>query len=274
MWGLSIIILTAMITFSLTRYFMTRETRQDQLEEEMIETTLEENIYDFNNLTWNNYFVQYEDENYTSVQGVDVSSHQQQIDWAKLKQQGIEFAFIRVGYRGYEYGLINKDIYFDYNIQQAKANDIKVGVYFFSQAISVQEAREEVDFVLDSVKDYEIDLPIVFDMEEEGPGDVGRVKVLTQEEKTKIGVTWLHRIRNAGYDPMIYGSTMTLPRLYDLPYTQEFYCWVAEYGSLCRYPYQYQVWQYTSSAVLDGIEGVVDMDIMFIPKGENLWGFE
>ena len=271
---LSLVLVTALITFTITRYMLTRQTRQELEEEEMIESTLEVNRYYFDNLKWNDYFVKYEDDNYTSVQGIDVSAHQQEIDWAKVKEQGIDFAFIRVGYRGYEYGLINKDIYFDYNMQQAIANDIKVGVYFFSQAISVDEAREEVDFVLDSIKDYKIDLPVVFDMEEEGPEGIGRVKVLTPEEKTKIGVTWLHRVRNAGYDPMIYGSTLTLPYLYNLEYTQEFYCWVAEYSSECRYPYLYQIWQYTSSAEIDGIPGVVDMDILMIPKGETLWGFE
>lgn len=271
---LALVLLTACATFFATRYYLTRKTEMELQEEIPIENPLIENDYDFENLKWNDYFVSYEDENYYSVQGIDVSSHQHLINWQKVKEAGIEFVFIRVGYRGYETGLIHKDDYFDYNISEAKANGLKVGVYFFSQAISTEEAREEVDFVVDQIKDIEIDFPLVYDLEETGPDGVGRAKVLTQDEKTKIGVTWLHHARNLGYDAMFYGSTNVLPRYFHLENMQEFSCWVAEYGSQPRYPYQFQIWQYTGSGEVDGIETNVDMDILLVPKNDGLWGYE
>ncbi len=262
------------ISSFLTYKAITRESEIEALEEEMVEDVLVNHNYDFKNLVWRDYFVSYSDANYDSVLGIDVSYHQGEIDWAKVKEAGVKFAFIRVGYRGYEYGIINKDVMFDYNIQNAIANDIKVGVYFFSQAISVDEARDEVDFVLENIKDYQIDLPVVFDMEEEGPSGIGRVKVLIPEEKTKIAVTWMHRIRNAGYEPMYYGSSQLLARYFDLEYLTEFPLWVAEYGIKPRFDYEFNIWQYSASGEIDGIEKLVDLDILFVPKGETLWGID
>lgn len=256
----------------LTLKVIQRDIEREASEEIMVESNLVEHNYDLSRLKWNNHFVTYSDDNYDSVLGIDVSYHQGEIDWKKVKEAGVKFAFIRVGYRGYQYGVINKDELFDYNIQSAIENDIKVGIYFYSQAISTDEAREEVDFVLEQIKDYKIDLPIVFDMEEEGTTGICRVKVLVPEEKTRIAVTWMHRIRNAGYEPMYYGSSQLLPQYFLLENLTEFPCWLAEYGVKPRYDYDFKIWQYSASGNIDGIDKVVDLNILFLPKGETLWG--
>ena len=199
------IVLSSMATWRIAHY----KSEIEKEEEIAVESALTNHNYDFTHLKWNDHIVSYDDERYSSVFGIDVSAHQKNIDWAKVKAAGVEFAFIRVGYRGYEYGYVNKDEYFNTNIEQALANGIKVGVYFYSQAISLEEAREEADFVLAQIEPYrsQISLPVVFDMEDSDGTYISRISVLKQEEKTKIAVTWMHRIRNAGYEPMYYGST-------------------------------------------------------------------
>ena len=188
------------------------------------------------------------------------------IDWDAVKASGVEFAMIRCGYRGYQYGYVHKDEYFDRNMQEAKRVGIKVGVYFYSQAISPEEAREEADFTLKQIENYELDLPVVFDMEESDTGPNGRILSLSKEEKTECAVTFLHRVQNAGYTPMIYNSTMLFEELFVTEYIQEFEIWVAEYGPYPRYPYEFSIWQYTSSGTVPGIEGGTDMDLLFIQK--------
>ena len=135
-------------------------------EERMIETPYVSNVFDWNNLSWNGDYAYYEDDQWYSIQGIDVSAHQEVIDWDAVKASGVEFAMIRCGYRGYQYGYVHKDEYFDRNMQEAKRVGIKVGVYFYSQAINPEEAREEADFTLQQIENYELDLPVVFDMEE------------------------------------------------------------------------------------------------------------
>lgn len=243
-----------------------QEIEIHEQEQRMIETPYYSNSFDWSNLTWDGDYVTYEDENYYSMQGIDVSSHQEEIDWDAVKASGVEFAMIRCGYRGYMYGYINKDQYFDRNMQEAKRVGIKVGVYFYSQAITPEEAREEADFTLSQIKNYEIDLPVVFDMEEADTGVNGRILDLSREEKTECAVTFLHRIQNAGYTPMLYNSTLLFDELFITEYLQEFETWVAEYNRYPRYPYVFSIWQYTSSGTVPGIGEGTDMDIMFLLK--------
>ncbi|MBQ7993269.1 MAG: glycoside hydrolase family 25 protein [Solobacterium sp.] len=245
-----------------------QEIARNEMEERMIETPYYTNTYDWDNVEWDGWFARYEDDNYVSMQGIDVSHHQEQIDWDAVKEAGVEFAMLRCGYRGYETGLIFKDQYFDYNIQEAQKRGILVGVYFYSQAINPEEAREEADFTLKQIEGYTIDLPVVFDMEESETGENGRILSLSREEKTECAVTFLHRVQNAGYTPMVYNSTMLFEELFITEYLQEFDTWVAEYGSYPRYPYEFSMWQYTSSGEVPGVTGECDMDIMLIPKNE------
>lgn len=228
---------------------------------------LQTHDYNWDNLTKKKHFMSYEDDNYTSMQGIDVSSHQEEIDWALVKKAGIEFAFIRAGYRGTTEGRIHDDEYFDVNMKGAAENGIPAGVYFFSQALTEEEALEEADYTLDRIRDYDIAFPVVFDMEEpEYEQEVSRAASLSREEKTQIASVFLYRIRSAGYEAMIYDSTMLFEEHYDIAELQDYRFWVAEYGRNPRYEYTFEIWQYSESGKVKGIKEPVDMDIWFIKK--------
>lgn len=245
--------------------------RQETRQAEATATSMPyvEHDYDFSRLKWNGSFVSYEDENYTSLQGIDVSMHQEEIDWEKVKEQGIDFAFIRCGYRGYMYGDVWEDPYFHDNMLGAIRNDIQIGVYFFSQAITVEEAREEADFVIRMLRNYTIDLPVVFDMENAVDGHPARINEADRFDRTVAAVTFLHHLQNAGYDVMVYNSSQLFDVIFMAEYLQEFDIWVADYNAWPQYPYRFSIWQYTSEGTVDGIEGGTDMDIMFVPKEQE-----
>lgn len=261
------IVIVCMIVFCFSSFFYVMNQKRREQEETLVETNLIQNTYNWNNLTKNGSLMSYEDDTYTSMQGIDVSSHQEWIDWEKVKNAGIEFAYLRVGYRGWQTGEIHKDSYFDYNIQACQKYGIKVGVYFFSQATSVDEAREEAEFTLQQIKSYTIDLPVCFDIEQAGEGE-GRVDQLSREVWTQNAVTFLHIIQNAGYQTMNYNSTDLFDKYFLLEYLQEFDTWVAQYDvDHPTYPYTFSIWQYTDSGTVDGIDGdSTDMDIMFVKK--------
>ena len=131
-----------------------------------INPNVSSNEYDNGSFTRDGQILSYEDDGYTSRFGVDVSRHQGAIDWKKAREAGVTFAFIRIGYRGYgKEGTLNLDQRFEENIVNAQKEGIDVGVYFFSQAINEEEAREEAEFVLDALEGYELQLPVVYDPE-------------------------------------------------------------------------------------------------------------
>lgn len=224
--------------------------------------------YHWENIQQDGYTMSYEDDNYTSQMGIDVSVHQGEIDWKQVADAGVEFAFIRTAYRGYGTGILNADDNFDANMQGATANGIDAGIYVFSQAITVEEAAQEADYAIQSARKYKIDLPIVFDMEGSIDGDEGRVMTISSEERSKMAVTFMNRVQAAGYDTMYYGSSRLLEQLFDLQYLQTYPLWLAEYGVASPdYPYVFDYWQYSSTAELPGIPGnTTDMDIRFVKK--------
>lgn len=244
--------------------------RQEHLrhipEEKFVSLPFETNTYNFDNLTWNGEIAGYEDDTYTSRFGIDVSSHNGDLDWKRLKEAGVEFAFIRCGYRGNSQGLLHEDSKFERNYKGARENGIEIGVYFFSQAVSEDEAWEEVELVDRLLKGKEIDLPVVFDMEESGEGDKGRVKPLTRDEKTRIAVTWLEAIASKGYRPMIYNSKALFDELFSIGYLQNYEFWVAQYYHRPTWPYRFSVWQYTEKGQIEGIEKPLDFDLMLVKK--------
>ena len=261
----SALVSIVLIVFSLLVMMMVYHENQKKLRTPVI-SNLVEHDYDFSNLYSENGFILYEDDTYTSIPGIDVSSHQGAIDWKKVKEAGVQFAYIRCGYRGYETGLINKDETFDYNISQAKANGIQVGVYFFSQAVSQKEAEEEAEFTLSCMKKYEIDLPVVYDFEKP-VGIFARTYTQSKDVTTENAVLFCHIMQRKGYDAMIYNSTNLFEKLFNLEYIQEFGTWVAHYNTpYPTYPYTYQIWQYSDSGKIDGIDQAVDLDLMFIRK--------
>ena len=239
--------------------------RQFLQEEQLVETDPNMHTYNWDNLTWRNGFPTYEDDSYTSVIGIDVSSHQKSIDWSAVKNSGVKFAMIQVGYRGYETGALMDDAYFEENIQGAIENGIDVGVYFFSQAVSAEEARAEADFVLERVKKYKLQLPIVFDLEEVNNA-ADRVENTTSEERTQAAVTFMNHIKNAGYQAMVYSSSQLFETVFDINYLHDYDFWVADYSSVPNFNYYFSIWQYTDAGTVDGISTNVDMNIMFVKK--------
>lgn len=220
-----------------------------------------EHTYAWSNLNSDNNMRYYQDENFESILGIDVSTHQGEIDWQQVKDSGVEFAIIRVGFRGYGNGKIVEDKHFIKNIKQATAAGIDLGFYFFSQAISEQEAKEEAQFVIERIKDYEVKYPIVFDMELVN-GDC-RIWDISTEQKTKIALAFCEEIKENGYTPMIYGSISWLLKEVLIDEVTKYPLWVAEYKQTPTFPYSFQMWQYTNVGKIDGINGNVDINLLF-----------
>jgi GH25 family lysozyme M1 (1,4-beta-N-acetylmuramidase) len=202
----------------------------------------------------------------SSHKGIDVSSHQGDIDWAKVAQDGVEFAIIRVGFRGYGTGKLVEDEKFEDNIKGAKAAGIKVGVYFFSQAVTEAEVLEEADLVLEKIEPYELDCPVVFDVEKVSGS--GRMNELTVEERTDLTLTFCQTIEKAGYTPMIYHNTEMGALLLDLTKLEAYDKWYASYSDQMFYPYEYKIWQYSEKGSISGIKSDVDLNICFAPVWE------
>lgn len=198
-----------------------------------------------------------------SHKGIDVSRHQGNIDWTKVATSGVEYAFIRVGYRGYgEEGKLVLDEKFEDNIKGATAAGIKVGVYFYSQAVTEAEALEEANMVLDAIAGYNVTYPIVYDVEKTGAKD-GRMNQLSVEERTKMAQTFISRVREAGYTPMIYSNMEMWSVLIDMAAFEDVEKWFAYYNTDLYFPYEYAVWQYSDTGRIDGIDGAVDLNISF-----------
>ena len=203
---------------------------------------------------------------YTTLRGVDVSEHQYDIDWAQVAEAGVDFAFIRVGRRGYTEGGLFEDPYFKKNMSGARANDIPVGVYFFSQAVTVQEAIEEARFVLDHLQGYRVSFPVVFDWEKIPDTADARTNDLTMERRTDCALAFCETVRNAGYQPCIYFNRNLGYYGYDLGRLTDYLFWFAlpEMGYPSFY-YAVDIWQYSFTESIPGISGEADMNLMFFP---------
>lgn len=198
--------------------------------------------------------------------GIDVSSYQKEIDWPKVKSAGVQYAIIRIGGRGYgSAGSIYLDEYAQKNLQGARAAGIPIGCYFFSQAISVAEAKEEAQTVLSVLNGMKLELPVVFDWEYVSlEARTGRANARLVTDCT---LEFCRVIQNAGYKPMIYfNADHARQRLY-LEEVQQYAWWFARYtpeaGPMCKV----DLWQYTESGKIAGIEEDVDVNIMFTEWG-------
>ena len=207
-------------------------------------------------------------ENSNITYGIDVSHWQGKIDWTKVKNAGVEFAIIKVGGRSIgDSGSLYMDSCYNYNIQQALANGIKVGVYFFSQAITEHEAIEEASVVLENIKGYKITYPIVFDWED-GKNYRGNKANLSKTQYINITKAFCETIKNAGYEPMMYGNAYSSMAKYAAPaLSGDYKFWLASYtndlNKAPKYSGIYQMWQYTSSGTVDGISGRVDLNVAY-----------
>ena len=205
----------------------------------------------------------YASEDYEVLTGIDVSAWQEDIDWQLVAQQGIDYVMLRVGYRGYTEGNIKPDPYFQQNIEGALAAGLDVGVYFFSQAVTVEEALEEARFVLDSIAGYDISFPVVFDWEPVS-SDYARTNGLSTDVLCDAANAFCAAVESAGYTPMIYFNLFAGYIKYDLSQIMVYDFWLAQYSDTPSFYYDFQMWQYTSGGSVAGIEGGVDMNISFV----------
>ena len=197
------------------------------------------------------------------VFGVDVSSYQGDIDWARVKADGVDFAILRVGGRGYTEGGLYADTKFEQNLQGALDAGLEVGVYFFSQAITVEEAEEEARFVLDKIRGYALTGPVVFDWEALGKSEA-RTYGLDTDTLCRCALAFCELVEEAGYTPMIYLTSYAGYVKYDLSRVMDYPFWFAEYDKAApTFYYHFQMWQYTSKGSVDGIQGNVDMNLWF-----------
>lgn len=201
----------------------------------------------------------------STVVGIDVSSHQGQIDWQTVAASGVKFAFVRLGYRGYESGTLHEDEFAKENLAGAKAAGLKVGAYFFSQAISTEEATTEAVYALEILNGFSLDLPLVFDWEY--ISESARTGKVDRDTLTGLTKAFCRVVEEAQCRPMIYFNTnqgrfrLKLEELGDYPW------WLAKYSMEAEFLCRVDLWQYTDQGSVPGIQGEVDIDLMFTDYG-------
>ena len=197
-----------------------------------------------------------------SRQGIDVSENQHEIDWEAVAADGIDFAIIRVGYRGATEGELYLDECFEYNLAAAKEAGVDVGVYFFSQAVDEEEAIEEAEFVIEHLNGVYLEYPVAFDSEvvrlAEGKS---RTAGLSSDDMNAIQEAFRQRIELAGYRTIVYGNASDLSR-YKMASLKQTNLWWAEYNTPSpTAQIDIVIWQYSNAGEVDGIETAVDMNI-------------
>ena len=200
-----------------------------------------------------------------TMPGVDVSYYQGQIDWKKVKESGIEFAMIRLGYRGYgKEGKLVEDTMAFKNIEGALNAGLQVGVYFFSQAITPEEAVEEAEFVLKRIKVYDITMPVVFDWEY--ISEEARTAKMDRRTLTDCYKAFCEKIQEAGYTPMAYFNAYQSRQLMYLHELEDYPFWLAYYSDRMKYAYRFEMWQYTATGRVPGIKGDVDINVLLLDQ--------
>lgn len=210
--------------------------------------------------------------------GIDVSHHNGDIDWEKVREDGYDFAFLRIAYRGYgQEGSLNVDKKFADNYAGAEKAGLDVGVYIFAQATNEEEAVEEADFVLKILDGQPLQLPVVYDPEsilEPGTGEpvkTARTYGVTAEQFTKNSVAFCKRIEEAGYRPGIYANMKWEAYNLDLSELSDASVWYADYEDLPQTPYDFEFWQYTNTAKVSGVNGEVDLNIQIMDTSDRLY---
>lgn len=190
--------------------------------------------------------------------GIDVSKYQSNIDWEQVKTAGVKFVIIRIGYRGYGSGALVEDSTYRANIQGAINAGLKVGVYFYSQAINEQEAVEEASMVLSLVGGYSLPLGVYYDTESVAGG---RANAISAAERTACAVAFCETIRNSGYSAGVYSYASWFYNALNFANISKYNIWIAQYRDTLSFSYKYNIWQYTGSGSVKGISRPVDMNI-------------
>lgn len=197
--------------------------------------------------------------------GVDVSDHQNEIDWQAVADAGVNYAMIRVGYRGYTEGGIFLDTRWQENVEGALDAGLQVGVYFYSQAVSVEEAQEEAQFVLDAIKDYAITYPVAFDWE--CVGEDARTFGASSQLVTDCTAAFCKAVEKAGYVPSFYFNQSMSQDTFQLRKLKDYDFWLAQYDEAMTFPYEVQMWQYSCTGHVPGIPADVDLNLSFRDYG-------
>ncbi len=229
-----------------------------------IDPSVEKHSYDWSYLSGDGREKEYSgDKNYRVKKGIDVSAYQGTIDWEKVKADGIDFVFLRLGYRGYaEEGTLNEDEKFEENLKGAKDAGLKVGVYFFSQATTKKEAEEEAAFVKKLLGKTKLDLPVIYDPERIS-AEEARTDEITGKDFTGFALAFCGKIEKAGYEAGIYSNMYWEAFEFDLAQLEEYPIWYADYEDTPQTPYRFTFWQYSEEGTVDGIDGPVDLDLWF-----------
>lgn len=201
-----------------------------------------------------------------ALNGVDVSDHQGEIDWARVKAAGGDFAILRLGFRGYTEGNLKLDDRFEENYRGAQEAGLLVGVYFYSQATSKEEAWEEAEFVLEVLSDRKLDLPVFYDWEEVATGRTGGYATSAVGD---YAIDFCRAITEGGYKAGTYFNQRYGYSIMHLESMTDYSFWLAEYATYQSFGFQVAFWQYTGSGTIDGIDTVVDLDLYYQPENET-----
>ena len=201
-----------------------------------------------------------------SITGIDVSSWQKEIDWEQVRDSGVEFAMIRLGYRGYESGTLNMDSYAAANLEGAIAAGLDVGVYFFSQALNPEEAEEEAYYVVELLEPYKahITMPVVYDWEHVDNASARTNDMRDPDILTDCTLAFCQTIEVAGYKPMVYFNRTQSWKYLNLSELKDYEFWLAAYTQRMKYPYKIRMWQYTNKGSVPGVVGDCDINIYFL----------
>ncbi len=253
------ITVTLVIIAIMVGLFYPRET---EVPDETMPTIprIPENDYLGENFYWEDGFLRYKDRDH--LIGIDVSTHQEKIDWQAVADSGVDFAILRAGYRGATAGKLYEDDCFADNLKGAKKAGLMVGVYFFSQALNAEEAVEEAEYVCDLLGREKLDLPVFFDWEYLE----GRVPTPGLLPMTECAVAFCEEIRDQGFASGVYFNQDYGYNYLDLRELTDYTLWLAEYGDIPEFPYLYHMVQYTDKGSVPGIHGPVDLDLLFIQE--------
>lgn len=196
----------------------------------------------------------------TGITGIDVSKWNGSIDWAAVKNSGISYVIIRCGYRGSSTGALIEDPKFKANIQGATGAGLKVGVYFFTQAMDEREAVEEASMVLGLISKYNITYPVFLDVESSG----GRADGIDKATRTAVCKAFCQTIQNSGYTAGIYANKTWFTEKMDASQLSAYKIWLAQYAAAPTYTGRYDMWQYSSKGKVSGISGNVDMNLSYM----------
>lgn len=214
-----------------------------------------------------NGFKIYDDPDYECVTGIDVSEWVNGVDWQQVKDSGIDFAILRVGYRGYETARFVFDNSLHTFLYGCNEVGLPVGVYFVSQAINEEEAVEEAEKILENIQGYEVTMPIYIDLE--GAGETARTKDLTAEEYTQIVNAFCRRIEKEGYRAGVYSNENWIRSHLNWDDLSEWDLWFAKYTKVPSTDHAFNMWQYTESAKIPGVEKECDLNVRVYEKEKN-----